>query len=173
MRYIMTRLVVAPASIFGFVALVLAVNPPGVIDRPRADQLPAIKELPDPFVMNDGSRVKSKQDWAKRREELKELIQYYEYGHLPPAPGNVTASASGAKINAQTSATERQILLTMGPEGKVSTHLELTIPAGDGPFAVIITGDLGWGKVKEPIAKEVLGRKYVLAEFNRTEIAAD
>ena len=35
--------------------------------------------------------MKTKADWDRRRAELKQLIQDYEYGHLPPAPGNVKA----------------------------------------------------------------------------------
>lgn len=138
-----------------------------------ADELPAIKELPDPFLLKDGSRVKTKEDWARRRAELKELIQDYEYGHMPPPPGNVTGKELSSKRNEPLNATEKQVLLTMGPEGKVFTHLELTIPAGAGPFAVIVTGDLSWGKVKEPVAAAVVKRGYVLAEFNRVEIAPD
>jgi hypothetical protein len=61
------------------------------VDRQSINKLPDINELPDPFLMNDGTRVKTKADWAKRREEIKEIILYYQYGHIPPAPGNVTA----------------------------------------------------------------------------------
>jgi hypothetical protein len=33
-------------------------------ELPPVDQLPVIQDLPDPFVFNDGSRVKTREDWA-------------------------------------------------------------------------------------------------------------
>src|SRR5207302_4132302 len=41
---------------------------------PAADQLPAIPQLPDPFLFPDSSRVKSKADWQRRREQIKEMV---------------------------------------------------------------------------------------------------
>ncbi|MGE5610131.1 MAG: alpha/beta hydrolase family protein [Bacillota bacterium] len=137
------------------------------------DQLPVVQELPNPFVMDDGSPVRSKEDWARRRAELKESILYYEYGRMAPPPGNVRAEVLSSTANDQLGAVEKKILLTMGPGSKVSTHLELTIPTGKGPFPVIITGDLGWGKKPLPIQGMVAKRGYILAEFDRTEIAPD
>src|SRR5688572_853922 len=60
-------------------------------ERKQPDELPSVKELPNPFVRGDGSKVDRREDWPPRRGELKELVQAYEYGHLPPA-APVTAS---------------------------------------------------------------------------------
>ncbi len=70
-----------------FVSLVL------ICDAARADKkFPSVSELqtqadfPDPLVMFNGKPVISKKDWfSKRRPELKELFQHYEYGFFPPA----------------------------------------------------------------------------------------
>lgn len=54
---------------------------------PDVKDLPEQVELPDPFVMLDGTRIETIDDWyAKRRPELKRLFQHYIYGYLPPAP---------------------------------------------------------------------------------------
>ena len=37
--------------------------------------LPQIKELPNPFVFADGSPVRNREDWQRRREEIKGLFQ--------------------------------------------------------------------------------------------------
>jgi hypothetical protein len=141
---------------------------------PGADELPAIKELPDPFLMNDGLRVKTKEDWQRRREELKKLILDYEYGHLDHITGIPKGTEISSKPSEILNATERQILLSLNRDGKeISVHLDLTIPAGKGPFPVIIVGDLNWGKAKPAIQAEVIKRGYVLAEFDRTEFAPD
>ena len=52
-------------------------------------------------------------------------------------------------------------------------HLILTRPAGKGPFPVIVKGDLCWGRIDPAIVAEVVRRGYMLAEFDRTELAAD
>lgn len=146
--------------------------PPGVKELPPADQLPAIKELPDPFLFNDGSRVKSKADWDKRRAELRALILYYEYGHIPPAPPSVTARELPAHVNDAINATEREFLLSMC-DGKVQFHVYLTVPKGKGPFPAIIRGDGCWQRLGDAQVANVIKRGYVLADFDRTEIAAD
>jgi len=46
--------------------------------------------------------------------------------------------------------------LTIGPEGKITTTLVLTVPAGKGPFPVIVKGDLCWKRVKPEIVQEVV-----------------
>ena len=69
--------------------------------------------------------------------------------------------------------TERELLLTMGPAGGVQTQLFLTVPAGKGPFPAVITGDLGWGRVKLEIVAEIVKRGYILGEFSREQIAPD
>src|SRR5438105_1644717 len=55
-----------------------------------AAELPEIKELPNPFTFADGSPVRNKDDWARRRKELKNLFQDYMYGHLPAKPKSMT-----------------------------------------------------------------------------------
>ena len=45
--------------------------------KPAAD-LPEIKELPNPFVFLDGSTVKTRADWERRRKEIKERRQKAE-----------------------------------------------------------------------------------------------
>lgn len=144
------------------------------IDLPPVDQLPAVDALPDPFLMRDGTRVKTLADWSRRREELKAMILFYEFGQMPPSPGAPAAKELSTNENETLGATEKHLLMTLGKDKKVEYHLDLTIPRGkSGRLPVIVTGDLGWGKVKEPIVKEIMRRGYILAEFNREEVAPD
>ena len=54
-------------------------------------ELPARSEFPDALTMFDGTKVTSKSAWLKkRRPELKDLFQHYEYGQLP-APRKITS----------------------------------------------------------------------------------
>jgi hypothetical protein len=137
------------------------------------DKLPVIKELPDPFVFNNGRRVGNKADWAKRREELKAMVLHYEYGHLAPAPANLTATEISSKKIEELDAIERQLLLSMGSGKKVEFRLILTIPAGKGLFPVVVKGDLCWGRLALSMIADTVKRGYITAEFDRTELAPD
>ena len=161
------------------------------VARLEPDMLPSITELPDPFVLANGSRIKSPPQWPARRAELRGLIQTYQFGHLPPvAPVSATPAPDYeppvAKEAAKTQPAmqvalpegtrQEKLLLTVAPRGsdkKVTYHVLLTIPAGNGVYPTIIRGDLCWGRVKPEIAAEVVQRGYILAEFDRTEIVPD
>jgi pimeloyl-ACP methyl ester carboxylesterase len=138
------------------------------------DQLPSIPQLPDPFLFPDGSRVKDKADWQRRREQIKQMVLAYEYGHPAPDPGNVKVAQEVWSIRGDVAGSvERVFVLTMGPEGKISISVALTLPPGKGPFPVIVKGDLCWGRVKPEIVADIVKRGYALAEFDRTQIAPD
>ena len=51
--------------------------------------LPSRPEMPDPLTMNDGRKVTTREQWRARREEMKQILEFYELGHAPPPPGNV------------------------------------------------------------------------------------
>ncbi len=53
-----------------------------------------IKELPDLFLMNDGQRVATVEDWNRHRVEIKAMMLNSQYGTMPAAPGSVTVTAS-------------------------------------------------------------------------------
>jgi hypothetical protein len=50
--------------------------------------------LPNPFVFLNGTTVKSKADWACRREQLRALFQKYEQGDKPSRPEVLKSSFS-------------------------------------------------------------------------------
>jgi len=101
-------------------------------DFPPADKLPEIKELPDPFLMRSGKRVRTRKDWNKRREEIKAVLSHYEYGHMPPPPGNVTGEITSKQDH------RMEVKLTMGPEKKIIMALRIWFAKGKGPFPVIV-----------------------------------
>jgi dienelactone hydrolase len=136
------------------------------------EELPEARELPDPFVFMDGSRVQTKADWERRRGELKTLVQAYAYGELPPALPVQVEEVSVTALP-EISAQEKEYTLSVGPEDTIKTRLLLTVPDGEGPFPAIITGDLCWRKLAPSIVEAVVGRGYLLAEFDRTAFAPD
>ena len=146
----------------------------GPATLPSAETLPAIADLPDPFVMNDGSRIKTSAEWPARRSELLQSILGYEYGRAPAgAPGAVKADEESSRKLDGVPAMEKSFIVHMGPDLKVSTHLILTIPDGPGPFPVVVKGDLCWKQVPAEYVAAIIRRGYMLAEFDRTDIAPD
>ncbi|HSI34327.1 MAG TPA: hypothetical protein VK986_12120, partial [Tepidisphaeraceae bacterium] len=164
------QLVVASVLVAFFTVAVCAAPPV------PPDQLPAVTELPDPFKFNDGSRVKSKDDWERRRAEILEIVQAYEYGHLPPDPKNTRAFelVSGGVKRIENAGQHKQYRVVCGPEKQpVQFLLDVTVPKGKGPFPVILRGDWGWHATPDEITTEVVKRGYVMVDFNRVEIAPD
>lgn len=136
------------------------------------DDLPVVKQLPDPFLKPDGARIQKREEWSHQRKYLQELLLVNMYGHLPPVPGKISSSETSSHP-LDIGAMERSVLLKMGHNDSVQAHITLTVPDGKGPFPVIISGDFNWGKVTPDIVKEVIKRGYMLAEFDRTEFAPD
>src|SRR5271168_315889 len=74
---------------------------------PDPYDLPAVSNLPDPFTFFDGTKVRSVADWERRRTEIKDLAQYYEFGYMPAPPQALTAvsateSSGSLKFNSIT-----------------------------------------------------------------------
>ena len=56
---------------------------------------------------------------------------------------------------------------------KVVIDIDILFPHGPRPFPVILRGDMGWEKTPQLVAQQILDRGYMLADFNRCEVAAD
>lgn len=96
---------------------------------PEPDQLPSHPELPDPLIMFNGERVKSKQQWKdQRRPELKALFQHYMYGYLPP-PAKIKAKVEHEDAKAfGGKAALREVTISFGPPGTPPIHLLVVVP---------------------------------------------
>jgi hypothetical protein len=97
---------------------------------PDVAQLPARPELPDPLVMVNGERVKTREQWDdQRRPELKALFEYYMYGIPPGPPEKISATIEREDRKAlDGKATLREITIAFGPPKVPRIHLLLVIP---------------------------------------------
>jgi cephalosporin-C deacetylase-like acetyl esterase len=129
---------------------------------PDFDALPKINGLPDPLRFVNGRTVKNAEDWKTRRTEIFALEEKYEIGRFPPRPKleNVVV-LNETTTNGQIT---RSLRLEFGPDQKATLRATITIPAGDGPFPVMISpsvnapGAAGFGGV-------ALARGYLAAGF--------
>ncbi len=106
---------------------------------PGVNDLPAHPELPDALTFNDGTKVTSRAQWQKRREEIKRTLAYYATGQMPPAPGNVKGRELKSEIVAEGKTKYRLVHLTFGPGEKLSLDIGVFTPSQGGPFPVIIS----------------------------------
>jgi hypothetical protein len=111
----------------------------GLGSMPGVNELPVRNDLPDPMVMNDGTRVTTPEQWAKRRTEMRRVLQYYAIGAMPPAPGNVKGTEITNETVLDGAVKYRLVRLTFGPGEKLSLHIGIFTPAQGGPFPAIIS----------------------------------
>lgn len=106
---------------------------------PDFDAFPAIPALPDLLVCEDGTRVKSGDDWERRRAELLLQVKHWLTGTWPECPPAIIQSEilSETRMHA---ACCRQVLVTFGDSARsFSFDLELMIPDVPAPLPVFIT----------------------------------
>jgi dienelactone hydrolase len=120
--------VLLPLLVLGVPAVTAALP----ADLPPPDKLPSIRELPDPLVLRDGTRVTTQADWeAKRRPELKQLFEHYMYGRFPAKPERWSAKVLFEDAKAFGGrGTLREIELTFGPPEWPKIYLLLAVPNG-------------------------------------------
>jgi len=105
---------------------------------PDVDALPVQTNLPDVMIMDDGTRVTTPEQWQKRRDEVKAILEHYELGHAPPPPGNVRGEDIKSAALVDGTVSYRLVHLTFGPHRKLQIDIAIFAPVGAGPFPTII-----------------------------------
>ena len=126
--------------------------------------LPEINHLPDPFRFFNGEKVKSLEEWKKRRVEIKDLAQYYEYGYMPEPPDAVTVSVN-----------EKGLEIYVTDNGRTGVVKGvLTLPTVEqcgkpGPYPVIVSLDF-WSMKPNEI---YLRSGYAVLSIIYSSVASD
>ncbi len=129
-------------------------------------------DWPDPLLNRAGQRITEPRQWPGRRREIMRLMLPLLYGDLPPAPATTRlVSLHGAVLRQLSGA--RLLTCRVEPAAMPAFMLRLFVPHGAGPFAVIVSGDGCWHYADDAALTAILARGYVLAEFNRVEVAPD
>jgi hypothetical protein len=145
--------------------------------RKPAGELPEIKELPNPFTFADGSAVRTREDWERRRVEIKELFQDYEYGHMPPKPQKMTVKKGERVTDEVNKVIVQKLEVTLEHEGKTFTmNVTVALPLGAKGTVPVLIQSTGFGKGGGAGAerfKKYTDRGYAVAEFSWTAVAGD
>ncbi len=107
---------------------------------PDFSSMPSIADLPDPLIMRMDGRdtpVRSAADWKKQKQWIREQVEHWVFGTMPPAPGNLRAVVTATRREG--TVTARDVRLEFGPGHRATLRLELKIPDGKGPFPVFLT----------------------------------
>ena len=128
--------------------------------------------VPDLMRLNSGQAVDNPQAWAFRRKELSHAALSQVYGPLPPLPALTSAELLHEAVSALSDGARVQSWRVL-VDGRQAFMLRVLLPAGRGPFAVLVSGDACWTYASEAVQKSVLARGYAWAEFNRVEIMSD
>ena len=105
---------------------------------PDVKDLPVQTNSPDVMTMLDGSKLTTPAQWRARREEMKAILEYYELGHAPPSPGNVSRQDIQTYTVLDGLTKYLLVHLKFGPDAKLGFDIAIFTPAKDGPFPTII-----------------------------------
>jgi hypothetical protein len=105
---------------------------------PGVNELPVRREMPDVIVMNDGTKVTTRRQWQKRREEMKRILAYYAIGQMPPPPGNVRGREVKSETVLDGRVRYRLVHLTFGAAERLALDIGIFTPVEGGPFPAII-----------------------------------
>ncbi len=135
-------------------------------------ELKPASDWPDPLLTSTGQRICASDQWPARRQEIVDLMLPLVYGRLPPPPrsmalvrlhGSVLRRFAGARL----------LICRLEPDAMPAFMLRLFVPQGAGPFPAIVSGDGCWRYADDAALAAIVARGYVLAEFNRVEVAPD
>lgn len=126
--------------------------------------------LPNVLTMEDGTQVRTADDWSRRRAEILSSAVALEYGGMPPAPEFLTVEPL------HTPGAERlnSYRIHTGTHAKpFSFVLQIFRPKHTGACPVLLTGDGCYRYCNDAVIDEANRRGYAVARFNRTEFAPD
>lgn len=159
------------------VVLSLLLSVPVNGDEPRwvppksLDSLPVVAELPSLMRFEDGRRVSSPEDWSARRHELQAMIQYYEYGHLPPGPDAVEVADLVTSPIPDCDGTEQRLTLVIGTHRQLRMRIAVYRPQSNDVLPVIVREEHALGHIEE--VPGIIERGYMFVEFAREDLAPD
>lgn len=147
---------------------------------------------PEALRFADGTSVRTPADWARRRDELKQLFAANVYGHLPPRPDAITVERAAAVTDEKLGVSREDLVLHLTHAGRsLDLHVRLTRPLArvrDGKPPVVIRSGFGGGSAEaeraarppgfpappEPTGPDLFTQHgYATASFRFTEAAAD
>lgn len=132
--------------------------------------------FPDPLMMNSGQRVRTPEEWALRKQEMRETLEHWEYGAAPPVPAVSVEDIQREDIHfAASNLWATKVTLRLAFHG-------LSLQAGywkprdaTAPLPAILALEPVWWPAPfeaNHIAERVLSRGFILAGFDVNNLAS-
>lgn len=153
---------------------------PDVAAKPQilpVQDLPVIKRMPDPLVMLDGQKVTTIDQWRIRRIEMEEILEDYEYGHMPPPPGNVIGREISSKVLPGGQVNYRLVHLSFGRDSVLGFDVGIFAPVqttgAQTPLPTFISLSFSSGENGVRQYQAALRRGYAVAAIGYQQLGAD
>ena len=125
--------------------------------------------LPNLFEMQDGTIVKTPEQWKQRRKELYQTAVEMQYGKMPPEPEFLEVEPLDENI-----AIRNYRIVTGTRQNPTAFTMRVIGPSKPGVYPAIVDGDLCWGySFDKAFTSAVTEKDVLLVMFNRTEIVPD
>lgn len=107
---------------------------------PAFENLISQKDLPDPLIMLDGTKVTTAREWReKRRPQIADMFSHYMYGYMPAAPKKIRYDITSIDKNYLAGkGTLKQVAITFDEKDFGPINLLLAIPNNAEPAAVFL-----------------------------------
>lgn len=139
--------------------------------------VPAISGLlPDPFLMTSGRRGASRQDWEKRREEMRDVLLDVQYGHAPPIPEVTLLQEERTEVFLEESGVHAVLVKAQLNLGGLILNVGYWMPKeAESPLPTILINEPIWWEdpfVVNNVAGRILKEGYMLAGFFTGDLAS-
>jgi len=128
--------------------------------------------LPDVFMFDDGTRVKTVEDWRRRRREIIDTAVELEFGGMPPKPDRFVLETMHNGKNKRSF----RLHCYVGNE-HFSFCMQIHIPRegfdSSKKHPILLTGDGCYHYCGEDVINEAHRCGWLVAIFNRVELAHD
>lgn len=134
------------------------------------------RNVPKLLVLNDGTEVKTPEDFEKRREEIKVILQEKEYGLIPPKPDHMRVEIVNEYENyAAGCAVLRNLnfIFEIG-EQEFSFRARSITPKGDGPHPAFVHLNFFYDVPnKYQPTESIINRGYAIFTFDYKDVTSD
>ena len=145
----------------------------------EADDLPVQPSMPDPFIMEDGRRVETLEDWKEQKKYIRAMLEHYLYGTVPPLPQKVEVEKHDSIAVLDGKGLRETYTLTIRRNGlSASSKLVVVRPKANKRYPTIIKNDRvdfdeELDEDTQFAGAEAVRRGYLLCRFEREAFATD
>jgi hypothetical protein len=128
---------------------------------PAFSDLPSIAYLPDPFLLVNGKRVTTRDNWVQRRAEIRAMLEHYDVGAKPGKPSIFRATLEGNTIH---------LIVGEGANTfEMTANINRPADAPDEPIPVLIGMNSPTGSLPSEL---ISGRGIATIAFKTNEVAS-